>query len=277
MNSQGWGWVKGDALDRDSILAAAEGVDAIVHAVNPPGYKNWATLVVPMIENTIAAAKASGARILLPGTIYNYGADAFPVLREDSPQHATTLKGTIRIELEKRMQDAVADGVRSLILRCGDFFGPRSGQSWFAQGMVKPKQPVTSITYPGAAGVGHDWAYLPDAAETFALLMDPEEELEPFARYHFRGDWDANGTEMIAAIRKAVGNDSIPVKGMAWFILKLAAPFNETMRELVATRPLWQTPIQLDNTRLVRFLGKEPHTALATAVEATLRGLGCLN
>jgi nucleoside-diphosphate-sugar epimerase len=276
VDSQGWGWVKGDALDRDSILAAAEGVDAIVHAVNPPGYKNWATLVVPMIENTIAAAKASGARILLPGTIYNYGADAFPVLREDSPQHATTLKGTIRIELEKRMQDAVADGVRSLILRCGDFFGPRSGQSWFAQGMVKPKQPVTSITYPGAEGVGHDWAYLPDAAETFALLMDREEELEPFARYHFRGDWDADGTEMIAAIRKAVGNDSIPVKGMAWFILKLAAPFNETMRELVATRPLWQTPIQLDNTLLVRFLGKEPHTALATAVEATLRGLGCL-
>jgi hypothetical protein len=48
------------------------------------------------------------------------------------------------------------------------------------------------------------------------------------------------------------------------------------MRELVATRPLWQTPIQLDNTQLVRFLGEEPHTPLATAVETTLRGLGCL-
>lgn len=81
--------------------------------------------------------------------------------------------------------------------------------------MVKPNQPVTSITYPGARGTGHAWAYLPDAAETFALLMDREAELEPFARYHFRGDWDADGTEMIAAIRKAVGNASIPVKGMA--------------------------------------------------------------
>lgn len=82
---------------------------------------------------------------------------------------------------------------------------------------------------------------------------------------------------MIGAIRKAAGKDSIPVKGLAWFILKLASPFNETMRELVATRPLWQTPIQLDNTQLVRFLGDEPHTPLLTAVEATLRGLGCLN
>jgi nucleoside-diphosphate-sugar epimerase len=275
-DAQGWDWIKGDALDRESIVAAAEGVDAIIHAVNPPGYRNWATLVVPMIENTIAAAKAGGGRILLPGTIYNYGPDAFPVLREDSPQHATTHKGTIRIELEKRMQDAVTDGVRSLIVRFGDFFGPKSGQSWFSQGLVKPNQPVTSITYPGSKGIGHDWTYLPDAAETFAQLMDREAELEPFARYHFRGHWDADGTEMIAAIGKAVGKTSIPVRSLPWFVFKLASPFNETMRELAATRPLWQTPIQLDNTRLVRFLGKEPHTPLAAAVETTLRGLGCL-
>ena len=277
VDPQGWDWIKGDALNRDSIVAASAGVDAIVHAVNPPGYKNWATLVVPMIENTIAAAKASGARILLPGTIYNYGADAFPILREGSPEHATTLKGTIRIELEKRMRDAVADGVRSLIVRCGDFFGPKAGQSWFSQSLIKPKQAVTSITYPGDKGIGHDWAYLPDAAETFALLMDREPELESFARYHFRGDWDADGTEMTAAIRQVVGNASIPVRSMPWFLLRLASPFNETMRELAATRPLWQTPIQLDNTQLVRFLGKEPHTPLMTAVETTLRGLGCLN
>jgi len=59
-------------------VAAAEGADTIVHAVNPPAYKNWAALVVPMIGNTITAAKTSGARILLPDTVYNYGPDAFP-------------------------------------------------------------------------------------------------------------------------------------------------------------------------------------------------------
>ena len=37
-----------------------------MHAVNPSGYRNWATLVLPMIENTIAAARISGARVLLP-------------------------------------------------------------------------------------------------------------------------------------------------------------------------------------------------------------------
>jgi nucleoside-diphosphate-sugar epimerase len=272
-----WEWVKGDSLDQASIVAAARGVEVIAHAVNPPGYRNWAKLVLPMVENTIAAARASGARILLPGTIYNYGADAFPVLREDSPQRATTHKGKIRIALEEKLESAARGGICSLIVRLGDFFGPNAGNNWFSQGMVKPGRPVTSITNPGSKGIGHAWAFLPDAGEVFAELMDREGELAPFERFHFRGHWDADGTEMIAAIRKAAGNESIPARSLPWWIFRLASPFHETMRELYATRPLWQTPIELDNTKLVRFLGKEPHTPLQAAVEAALRGMGCIS
>jgi nucleoside-diphosphate-sugar epimerase len=271
-----WEWVKGDALDQASVLRAAEGVHAIVDAVNPPGYRNWAKLVLPMIDNTIAAARASRARILLPGTIYNYGPDAFPVLREESPQNATTHKGTIRIELEKRLKDASLQGACSLIVRFGDFFGPKPGNNWFSQGIVSPNSPLKNITYPGSNGVGHDWAYLPDTGEAFARLMDRETEIEDFARFHFRGFWDKDGTEMIAAIRRVTGKPSLPVKALPWFFFKLASPFNETLRELYATRPIWMTPIQLDNTRLVRFLGEEPHTDLDRAVETTLQALGCL-
>jgi len=276
-STSSWEWIKGDALDRDSIIAAALGTDAIVHAVNPPGYRNWAALVLPMIENTIAAAKASGARILLPGTIYNYGPDALPVLREDSPQRATTHKGKIRIALEQKMEEAAArEGVRSLIVRLGDFFGPKAGNNWFSQGLVKPNVPITRIVNPGAKGIGHAWCYLPDAGETFAQLMDREAELANFERFHFGGHWDEDGSQMIAAIRRAAGNENIPVRPMPWWLFWLASPFNETLRELYATRPLWHTSIQLDNARLVRLLGNEPHTPLQAAVEATLRGMNCL-
>jgi hypothetical protein len=79
---------------------------------------------------------------------------------------------------------------------------------------------------------------------------------------------------MIAAIRRVVNKPSLPVRSLPWFIFKVASPFNEKMRELYATRPLWETPIELDNTRLVQFLGKEPHTPIETATETTLRGLG---
>ena len=33
-------WVRGDAMRREDVLAAARGVSLIVHAVNPPGYRD---------------------------------------------------------------------------------------------------------------------------------------------------------------------------------------------------------------------------------------------
>ena len=33
-------WMSGDAMNADDVLRAAEGVQAIIHAVNPPGYRN---------------------------------------------------------------------------------------------------------------------------------------------------------------------------------------------------------------------------------------------
>jgi len=39
---------------------------------------------------------------------------------------------------------------------------------------------------------------------------------------------------------------------------------------------LWQRPVRLDNTKLVSFLGAEPHTPIGTAIRATLIGLGSL-
>ena len=122
-----WEWVKGDALNRASVLGAAQGVQAIVHAVNPPGYRNWAKLVLPMIDTTIAAARAIRARILLPGTIYNYGPDAYPVLREESPQNATTHKGRIRIVGEETKR--CLPGGRALVdCALRRFLWPKTGE-----------------------------------------------------------------------------------------------------------------------------------------------------
>ena len=102
-----------------------------------------------MIDNTIAAAKAVGARIVLPGTIYNFGADAFPVLHEDSPQHPSTRKGAIRVEMEKKLKAAANDGVATLIVRAGDYFGPKTtGNSFFSAVMVRPGSPVKWIVNP---------------------------------------------------------------------------------------------------------------------------------
>ena len=172
-------FVAGDAMDQDDVIRSATesgSVSVIVHAVSPPGYQNWEKLVLPMMDNTIAAARAAGgARVVLPGTVYNYDPVVTSVIDSATPQNATTRKGRIRAALEQRLVGAAQD-VPSLIVRAGDFFGPGARSSWFAQAMVKPGKPVRKVTSL-APGVPHAHAYLPDLAETFAQLLNRPEPL----------------------------------------------------------------------------------------------------
>ncbi len=268
-------WQVGDALDAGDVLHAAHGVDVIVHAVNPPGYRGWGRTVLPMLDNTLAAARASGARIVLPGTIYNYGPDAFPVLTENSPQHPRTRKGGIRVEMERRLESAAREGVRVLILRCGDFFGPRAGNNWFAQGLIKAGNPVTKISYPGDYSIGHAWAYLPDVGDVLARLLDRESDLATFERFHFGGHW-LDGHAMLDAMRRVTANPRVKAGRFPWWLTQLASPFNETLRELCKMRYLWRQAIRLDDSKLKAFLGDALYTPLDQAVQSALVGAGCV-
>jgi nucleoside-diphosphate-sugar epimerase len=268
-------WVKGDAMNASDVIAAAQGADVIVHAVNPPGYRNWRGLALPMLESTLAAARATGARIAFPGTVYNFGPDAFPMLSESSPQRPLTRKGAIRLEMEERLKAAAKTGVKVLIVRAGDFFGPRAtGNNWFAAGLVKPGRALRSVTYPGVHDAGHAWAYLPDLAETFARLLDREAELQAFEVFHFRGHAFERGVEIAEATRDAAGNPSAPIRSLPWLAIYALAPFSETFREMLEMRYLWRETVLLDNAKLIGFLGEEPHTPIESALRETLRGLG---
>ncbi|PWV97646.1 nucleoside-diphosphate-sugar epimerase [Hoeflea marina] len=274
--SPDWEWVEGDAMNREDVVRAARGAQLIVHAVNPPGYRNWGKLVLPMIDNTIAAAQAAGAGILMPGTIYNYAPDVFANLAEDSPQNPLTAKGRIRVALEQRLQAAAGRGTQVILVRAGDFFGPGAGNNWFAQAVVKPGAPLAAITNPAERGVGHQWAYLPDVAETMVRLVVRADELPAFSRFHMRGFWDEDGLQLGNAIRRVTGRPDLPTKRFPWLLLRLASPFVPVFRELLEMRYLWKTPLRMDNARLVEFLGEEPATPIDEAVRVTLASLGCL-
>jgi nucleoside-diphosphate-sugar epimerase len=270
------GWIKGDAFIAADVAKAAEGASLIVHAVNPPGYQNWQKLVLPMLDNTIAAARANRARIVLPGTIYNYGTEVFPDIREDALQTATTRKGKIRAEMERRLRQAADLGeARVLIVRAGDFFGAKAANNWLSQGIITPGQRPTAITYPGKPGIGHQWAYLPDVAETMVRLIE-HPGLADFATFHMEGHWDADGTRMVATIQRVLGGRPVPVKRLPWLALRLAAPFVPLMHELTEVKYLWDQPVHLRNERLVATIGTEPRTPLDEALRTTLTAMNCL-
>lgn len=267
-------WHQGDAMNRDTVTRAASGVSTIVHAVNPPGYRNWGTLVLPMIDNTIAAAKAAGgARVVLPGTIYNFNPVTTPVIRENSPQVPDSRKGAIRVELERRLE-AAAPEVPSLILRAGDFFGPGIRSSWFAQAMIARNKPLARVV-DVARGPGHSWAYLPDLAETFARLLDVADRLSPFERLQFEGLHDVMGSVLSNALNRLAGC-TLAHRRFPWWLMRLLAPFGGFPRQAAELAPYWHHPVRLDNQRLVELLGEELRTPLDDALWATLKSMSSL-
>ncbi len=267
-------WVKGDGLSAEDVSRAARGAQAIVHAANPPNYHNWGGLVLPMLEATIAAAKAEGARIILPGNVYNFSPDAGPRIAEDAPQAPRTRKGAIRVEVEARLKAASEAGARVLILRAGDFFGPATPNgalSWLVRGRSGK---VRAVFAPGPIDVGHAFAYMPDLAETLARLMDREAELANFEVFHFAGHWLTRGDALTWAVRRAVADPTIPMKPFPYPMIQMLSPFVEMFRELLEMRYLWRRPIGLGDTKLRAFLGEVPATPFDDAVRETLIDMG---
>jgi nucleoside-diphosphate-sugar epimerase len=269
-------WVRGDAMNPADVMAAAEGVDVIVHGANPPGYRNWRGLAIPMLRATIAAATHNAARIVFPGNVYNFAPDSGGHIAEDAPQAPVTRKGKIRVEMETMLRIASVEGARVLIVRAGDYFGPAAPNSGLGWMTTRGGGRVRSVYAPGPGDVGHAWAYLPDLAETTARLLDREAELADFDVFHFAGQWLERSEELAASIRRVSGQPKLPIRPFPYPMITALSPFVETFRELLEMRYLQRKPIGLDNAKLVAFLGAEPHTALDAAIRATLSDMGCL-
>jgi nucleoside-diphosphate-sugar epimerase len=266
-------WLEGDAMQEADVIRAAAGAGLIVHAANPPGYRNWRGLAGPMLASSIAAARTHGARILFPGTIYNYGPDAFPRLAEDDPQRPLTRKGAIRVAMETTLAEAAQAGVRVLIVRAGDYIGT-TGNGWLSPQGLLAGRPLAAISYPGPPDIAHAWAYTRDVAEAMVRLAELP-DLADFEAFHMSG-YELTGHDLKAALEAAAGRP-LKLRRTPWSLMAALAPFNETIRELQEMRYLWDQPVLLDNARLIARLGAEPRTDLRVALRATLGRMGLLD
>lgn len=261
-----------DARDAESLVEAAHGADVILNALNPP-YTAWPKFAMPYAEAAIAAARASGATLVFPGNVYNYGPPIPPTLDEATPMRPLTRKGRLRLDIEQRMQDATRDGLRVIVVRAGDYFGGATLGSWFDRVIVKEIGGNT-VTYPGALDVVHEWAYVPDLASALVRLADKRERFAPFESFGFAGH-AVTGRELAATISRVLGR-KLKVAQMPWLMLRLLAPVVPIFRELTELAYLWNEPHRIDGQKLTAAIGKVPHTPFETAIAAALDDLGLI-
>lgn len=272
-------WRGIELQDTPALLAAAAGASVVVHALNPSAYSNaaWQAESGPMLTAAINLCRKLDATLMLPGNVYNFGRDMPALLREDTPQHAHTAKGQVRMALEQQLSTS---GVRAVVIRAGDFFGSGRG-SWFD--LVLTKQLAKGrFTYPAQGAVPTAWAYLPDLARTFVAVAERADALAPFEVLHFAGHaltaqrWLEALTPVALAQGWLAPGAALKRASLPWPILRLASPFVPAWAALLEMRYLWQTPHALANAKLRALIGPEPHTPLPQAVAAALADLGLL-
>ena len=260
-----------ETIDRLEAIAAARGADVVLHALNPP-FKTWRRMALAHAYSAIEVAETAGATLMFPGNLYNYGSGMPGVIDETTPMQATTRKGDIRVEIEQRMQEASDRGLRTIILRAGDFFGSGRG-AWFDL-VIARQLARNEVTYPGPLDVVHEWAYVPDLAGAMVRLAEKRERLGAFETFGFPGH-AITGRKLIDAIAKGSGRDSrdLRVRQMQWWMIKALSPFFTLPRELSELDYLWKVPHRIAGDKLKTIIGEIPHTPLETAVKRALRDL----
>lgn len=258
------GWqVRSFDRKTDDLMTAAKDAHVIVNGWNPP-YPLWETEVPRYTTEVIAAAKASGATVILPGNIYVFGKDSGPILDETTPHAATNPLGRIRVEMEAAYRAA---GVKTILLRAGDFIDTEASGNWFDM-MIAAKAANGRMVSPGDPQAMHSWAYLPDLARAAVELAERRNTLKQYEDVPFPG-YSFNLTELADLVTIASGRVQ-KVKRLNWLSIWLAAAFWPMGRKLLEMRYLWSMPHQIASDRFDRLLPEfhptDPLAAIGTAI-----------
>ena len=262
LSAHGWTIRRYDRKSGD-MTRAAQGCDLIVNGLNPPNYHNWAELIPAITAQVIAAARASGATVLIPGNVYHFGSTPGE-WSEQTPPAPCSKKGRIRLEMERAYRDS---GVQTIVLRAGDFIDPdHNGDIMSLMLLTRLKR--GRITAPGAIGAIHTYAYLPDWAEAAASLADKRTELARFEDIPFPGH--AFTLDTLKSEVEAITGRTLRFSRFPWALIALTAPVWELARELKEMRYLWDTPHTLSPRRLNALLPDFRPTPLREALTAAL-------
>lgn len=252
------------------MVAAARGAELIVNGLNPPAYHDWDRLIPEITSSVLAAGRASGATILVPGNVYPYGAQPGP-WNADTPHRPVARKGRIRAEMEARYRDAAGGGQRVILLRGGDFLLPEAPQMVMNR-IVLGEVARGRVTAMGDPAALHAYAYLPDMARAAVALVALGDRLPAYADIPFAGH--AFSIDDLAARIARLTGRPMRVKRFPRWVFTLASPVWELARELREMLYLFDHPHQMDPAPLRRWLPDWQDTPLDEVIARHLRAKG---
>jgi nucleoside-diphosphate-sugar epimerase len=262
--------IGGDARDPAFTTTVADGAQVIYQTLNPP-YAEW-TAQFPLLQaGVLAAAEATGARLVSMENVYMYGRAGGRVLTEDRAYDAHTTKGQLRGRMARELLAAHDAGrVEVAIGRASDYFGPRGGaQSNLGDRVFPAALSGKTATVLGDPDQPHTYTYVSDIGEGLAILGEHPDA--PGQVWHLPNDPDTRTTRQLVEIAyRQAGQPRGKLRRLPPVLLRAVGLINPTMRELVEMQYQFEEPFVVDSSKITNKLGIEA-TPVEMALTDTLR------
>lgn len=255
-----------DILDPASIEGALAGAGAVVYAVGVP-YPQFELHPVLMRKAVEAARRAGVARMAVVSSVYSYGAPQTGRVAESHPRQPQARKGRLRKEQEDIALAADGrGGLRTLVLRLPDFYGPHAELS-LADQVFQGALAGKPANWIGSPDLPREFLFVPDAGPVIADLMGREDAFGE--AWNLAGPGTITGREFIREAYRLAGAQPRFRSAGPW-VLRMGGLFNPLLRELVELHYLAETPVILDDSKLQRQLGAIHKTPYAEGIRQTV-------
>ncbi|MFD5395918.1 NAD-dependent epimerase/dehydratase family protein [Streptomyces sp. NPDC127097] len=254
-----------DVSTPEGALAAVADAAVIYHCVNVPYHRQ--VEVMPHIQRAVlAAAEATGARLVVLDTLYPYGPTRGEVMTEDTPWRATSRKGRMRAQLDGHYLDAHRAGrVRVVLGRSADFVGPGVLNSTLGGAVFPAALGGGEVLGLGDIDLPHSYTDIRDVAAGLATLgTRPEGDGRV---WHLPTAPAVTTREIHAMIEERVGR---PLQRVVLPEPRPFGPFDAEFMDEYAEMFYQHTEPQIvDSTAFERTFGVRP-TSLDATLDATV-------
>jgi nucleoside-diphosphate-sugar epimerase len=258
-----------DLADPPGAEKATAGAETVFYLAGAP-YTHF-ELHPKLTRVALDAATAAGVRrFLLLGTVYPYGTPRRQWVDETHPREPHTFKGRMRKEQEDLVLAADGrDGMRSMVLRAPDFYGPTAELS-YTRSIFEAAVKGGAANVIGPIDTPHEFIFVPDLAAALAAI---ESHPEAYGRA-----WNVAGpglitTRRFAELVFAEAGKRPRLRAANKMMLRLMGLFHPFMREVAEMHYLWTNPVALDDSRLRELLPELRKTPYEEGIRLTVRAM----
>lgn len=256
--------LQADCTNPEAARRACEDAAVVYDCLNVP-YEQWAETLPTLTENSIAAAEAADAPLVMTDNLYMYGSSEMP-MTEDTPREPVGPKGKLRMELETLLLNAHKKGRTPVAIgRASDFYGPHANSAT-RELVFEAALNGKTAAWLGSLDAPHTLTYLPDFAWGLVTLGTHQEAFGDV--WHLPSNDPITGRRFIEMVYDEIGAPP-SMRAYGYWSLTLAGLFDAQVREVKDVLYQFQDPFVMDTTKFEETFG-ENVTPYETAIPETV-------